>query len=322
MNRVFVCLLFFAASCAPGAYRRPAPLAVGDTIGIVCLSSRVYAIDSARASRMLDSVGFSVVYGRHVFDQVDSSFGATDADRGADFMAMVRRPGVKAILCYKGGYGAVRALPYVDWRTVRRAGKWIAGYSDVTMLHLGAARHARLETLHATMPSRFGTDSASLRSFDALARGLRGELRQVEAKPDTLNRLGVAEGRLVGGNLSLIYAAAGTPEDVLARGEYVLFIEDVGEYLYHIDRMLQNLERSGKLARCRAVLVGRMTDIKLVGRFGVRRAEEHVARCLAKYNVPQVYGLEVGHEEANLALYMGRKVRVEVSPDGAVVKFL
>lgn len=316
-------LLSVTLSCGTARYARPGYLVAGDTVGIVTMSSRVdpeRAKDTASLRRIIDSLGFGVLYAEHIFAQYDNSFGADDRTRADDFNRMVANPNVKAILLYKGGYGAVRTLDYIDWRALRRNPKWIAGYSDITMLHL-AAQSRRIESLHSVMPSTFERDSASLAMF---ASAIKGELSTIHVAPDELNQTGVARGRLIGGNLSMLYAASGTPEDkALKKRGKVLFIEDLNEKLYHIDRMMQNLERAGVLQGCKAVVVGYMTDIEGLGRFNLKRAEELISSYTKKYNIPVVFGMPVGHQSPNAALYMGRMVEVEVADDkSAVVQFL
>lgn len=316
---LFSLLILGAVSCATVRYKRSAPLRKGDTIGVVGLSSRVSPdTDTAALRRVIDSLGFRLLYGDHLLDQYDPSFGADDRTRGEEFMRMVESRDVKAILFHHGGYGAVRTLDYIDWRRVRRNPKWIAGYSDVTMIHLAAQRN-RIETLHSDMPISFDGDSLSLTS---LVAGLTCCLDTIRIAPHPLNRQGVAEGRLVGGNLSILYAATGTPEEkVLKKRGNILFIEDVDEKLYHIDRMMQNLERSGILAKCSGLVVGYMTRITGLERFGVASAEELIARYAAKYGIPVIFGVPAGHQRPNVPLYLGRRVVVEVTEAGATLIF-
>lgn len=316
---LFSLLALCAASCVTGRYKRSAPLRKGDTIGVVGLSSRVSPeTDTAALRRVIDSLGFRLLYGEHLLDQYDPSFGADDRTRGKELMRMVESRDVKAILFQRGGYGAVRTLDYIDWRRVRRNPKWIAGYSDVTMIHLAAQRN-RIETLHSDMPTSFDGDSLSLTS---LVAGLSCRLDTIRIAPHPLNHPGLAQGRLVGGNLSILYAATGTPEEkVLKKRGNILFIEEVGEKLYHIDRMMQNLERSGILAKCSALAVGYMTQITGLERFGVASAEELIARYAAKYGIPAVFGVPAGHQHPNVPLYLGRRVAVEVTKEGTTLVF-
>ncbi|CDN32890.1 Muramoyltetrapeptide carboxypeptidase [Mucinivorans hirudinis] len=304
-------------SCAT-SLKQPKSLKEGDLIGVIHLSSRNNPeTDTATVRAKIKSMGFRVLYGEHLLDQTDPSFGARDETRAADFMKMVENREVKAILMFRGGYGAVRTLDYIDWRKVRRNPKWIVGYSDVTMLHL-AVQKAGLQTIHGDMPITFGDDTVSMSS---LATALKGELKSINIEPNLLNQNGIATGRLTGGNLSLVYAAGGTPEDIKEEGN-VIFIEDLSEKLYHIDRMMQNLERSGKLKRAKAILVGQFTDISQLERFDVKSAEELIKNYTKKYNIPVIFGFPAGHDRPNLAIYLGRKVRVTVTNEIANIEFL
>lgn len=308
------------ASCATSRYIQPAPLKKGDVIGVVSLSSRMDPKeDTARIRHIFDSLGFALLYSDHLLEQSNERFGANDSTRAAEFMRMIESEQVKAVLCYRGGYGIVRILDYIDWKKVRRNPKWIAGYSDVTMLHLAASR-ARIQTIHSNMPTTF-KDNDTL-SLNSLRDALTARLNKINIEPHPQNQSGVAEGRLVGGNLSILYAAAATPEDkVLQQKGNILFIEDVGENAYHIDRMLQNLYRSGKLARYKAIIVGYMTKISDVERFGVKTVAELISQYTSKYKIPVIFGMPVGHDHPNLSMYMGRKIRIEVNPTGATIIF-
>lgn len=313
-------LALVVGACAPCRYKLPAAVSTGDTIGIISMSSRVDSLaDTAAVARLIDSMGYRVLWGAHLLDQWDPSFGADDRTRAEELNRMMKNPAVKAVLLYKGGYGAVRTLDDIDWRAIRRHPKWIAGYSDVTMLHL-AAQKRRIQTIHADMPVTFSNDSVSVPAlFDALS----GRLDTIRVAPHPLNQYGTARGRMVGGNLSILYSATGTPEEkALKKKGNVLFIEEVGEKLYHIDRMFQNLERSGILSRCSAIVIGHFTGIAYLERFGVETAEELVSRYTRKYNIPVVFGMPAGHAHPNLALYMGRGVSVEVDSTGALIRFL
>lgn len=321
---ILILMIFLVAaiscSCSGTRYLRPSYLNLGDTIGVISMSSRVAPTsDTATLSHVMDSLGFGVIYGDQLLSQSDNSFGSDDRARADQFNKMVANTNVKAILMYKGGYGMVRTLDYIDWRKFKQNVKWVCGYSDVTMLHL-AAQARGIETLHSDMPTSFGGDSVSLISF---INAVTGNLSTIEVASDSLNQVGKSHGRLIGGNLSLLYAAVGTPEAKALKGNNnVLFIEEVGERLYHVDRMMQSLERSGALSRCRAIVVGQMTNISDLERFEVSRAEELISKYCKKYNIPVIFGLQTGHGRPNLSLYLGRSVEVIVRDDlTATIRF-
>lgn len=325
-----ILLILLLSSCSRGVYRsqsssqemlRPPYLHVGDTIGIVSISSRVQPgpFDSARFE-LIRSWGLHIKFGQHLYDH-SGWFSGTDTDRAADLQQMMDDKNVKAILFNNGGYGAVRTLDYLDLRALTRNPKWLAGYSDVTMIHY-AAQKAGVESLHSTMPVSFVKDSTA---YDESAASLRDALfgltTSYRIAPHPLNQKGSAKGRLTGGNLSLIYAANGTDVDNNLAEPSVLLIEDISESIYHLDRMLQNLKRTGKLSRVKAILVGHFTNTKDEPRFG-KSIYELISEYTSDLRIPVIYGFPVGHEAPNYALYMGRMVKISVDKDGGVVEFI
>lgn len=206
----------------------------------------------------------------------------------------------------------------------REQPKWIVGFSDVTMLHMALGRLG-VESLHATMPGkfRFGADEKpeAIVSDESLRSALFGRWTRIDAAAHPLNVSGTARGRLAGGNLSLLCSAIGTPEQPDFDTPTVLFIEEIGEQMYRLDRMMQQLERSGILAKCKAVLVGHFTDMLGQKHFGVWDPCDIIAAYVRPLGIPVVFGIPAGHEDPNVALYMGREVTVTVNDAGASVEF-
>lgn len=290
-------------------------------MGIVSVSFRIKPdADTARVREIFRHWGMAVKFGRHLLDQTDPTFGALDADRAADLQSMIEDPAIKAIVMFNGGYGAVRTLDFLDLKKLRKHPKWIAGYSDLTMLHNAIARQG-VESIHGTVPVSFSKDSIDS-SMLSLRDALTGRTTAISTVPHPLNQKGAAVGTLTGGNLSLLYAAAGTDYDnTLRHGDWVLLIEDLSEQMYALDRMMQNLYRSGKLRRVKAILVGYLTNIRGQERFDIT-PQELVAQYTRRYDIPVIFGFPVGHEQPNEALYLGRKVRVTVTDETAQVEFL
>lgn len=300
---------------------RPPYLKEGDVIGIVAASGKNASRNDSLLIDRLESWGLKIKFGENLHSEDSPFFAGTDKQRASDFQKMINDKEVKAILLYRGGYGAVRILDMVDFGKLRRNPKWVAGYSDVTMLHYAVQKQG-VESIHGTMPVSFRYDSTKTDvSAESLREALFGKLTRYELPPHPLNQKGKAEGRLTGGNLSLVYAAAGTDVDNDLSEPSVLFIEDLNEYEYHLDRMLQNLKRSGKLARVKAVVVGYFTDMKNVESFG-KGPEELISEYTSKYKIPVIFGFPAGHDRPNYALYFGRMVRVEVTKNGSVLEFL
>ena len=211
-----------------------------------------------------------------------------------------------------------------DLDRLREQPKWIVGFSDVTMLHLALGRLG-VESLHATMPGkfRFGRDETpeAIVSDEALRSALLGLRQRIDTAPHPLNSPGTARGRLTGGNLAIVCSSLGTPEEPDFDAPTVLFIEEVGEHMYRLDRMMQQLARSGKLAKCKAILVGHFSDMAGQKHFGITDPYDIVAQYVRPLGIPVVFGLPAGHEDPNVALYMGREVTVTVGETGAAIEF-
>jgi muramoyltetrapeptide carboxypeptidase len=208
----------------------------------------------------------------------------------------------------------VRIIDDVDFTAFRKNPKWIVGYSDVTVLHSHIHRHLGIETLHAVMPINITSDDATNDAQETLKNALFGKIRSYSYAAAPLSRKGESEGILTGGNLSILYSLMGSVSEVDTTGK-ILFLEDVDEYLYHIDRMMMNLKRAGKLSKLKGLIVGcmdRMNDNVIP--FG-RTANEIIADAVAEYDYPVCFDFPSGHGETNLALILGRKVKLKVGSE-------
>ena len=291
----------------------PPALRPGDAVAIVCTARKASHEELAAAVALLETWGLKVVLGEST-NAAHHQFGGDDDLRRRDFQRMLDRPDIRAILVARGGYGTTRIIDQLDFSYFADNPKWVAGFSDITALncHLLALNH---ESIHGVMPllyQQVGGEAA----VESLRRALFGETLAYAVPAHGLNRLGTAEGELVGGNLSLLQTLTGTASDVSTAGR-ILFLEDVEEYLYSIDRMLVHLDRTGKLRDLAGLLVGHFTNSQdnLVP-FG-QTPEQIVAAYAAKYDYPVAYGFPVGHEPQNMALIVGRRARLEVGPIGA-----
>ncbi len=247
-------------------------------------------------------------------------FAANDSDRAADLNRALGDPEIDLVLCARGGYGLQRIID-----RIAPIGKPIVGFSDITCLHQLAALSGQA-SLHGLMCKHIATlpeDSEPLRLF---RRALRGEALEYRLPAHPLNRVGQAQGRLVGGNLSVLYGLQGTPyglnsviEKAMARGERcILFLEDIAERHYHIDRMMQNLRLSGVLERIAGLVVGQFSDCDDDPSMGCT-VYETIAQAVAAYDFPVLFDFPAGHVERNLPLWFGVPTRLEVSEDGCVV---
>jgi muramoyltetrapeptide carboxypeptidase len=292
----------------------PAFLKKGDKIGIVAPARKISMEELNYSIDVFKSWGLEVVLGKNLFGQ-DNQFSGTDEQRAADLQDMLDDNSIKAIISARGGYGTLRIIDRLNFSGFVKHPKWIIGYSDITILHSHIRQNFGIETLHTTMPINF---SKNAEAVETMRKALFGEKLIYNISPHPLNRLGTAEAKLSGGNLSLIYALAGSKSDIDTSGK-ILFLEDLDEYLYHVDRMMLNLKRSGKLENLAGLVIGGMTNMKdnLVP-FG-KTAEEIIFDAVKEYNYPVCFNFPAGHVERNLAMVMGRKVKLSVTVIGATL---
>jgi muramoyltetrapeptide carboxypeptidase len=295
---------------------QPAALKTGDKIGIVAPAGKINPDKVGIAVTKLENMGFKIVLGKHVFDE-HHQFAGKDLDRLYDLQAMLNDPDIKAILCARGGYGSVRILEHVDFDLFIRNPKWIVGYSDITIFHTYINNILDVESLHATMPINF-PDNGENKAITSMVNCLRGNIENYEIPSNEMNRLGMCEGEIIGGNLSILYSLRGTIMDFETHGK-ILFIEDVGEEIYHLDRMMQNLKIGGKLSEIQALIVGGMSDMKGGDPDFGKTAYEVIMETVDKYNYPVVFDFPAGHIEENWALPLGRYL--DLSVEEKTVKF-
>lgn len=286
---------------------QPSYLKKGDKIGIVACARKISPGEMAPAIEILKGWGLKVVVGKNLFN-ADCQFSGTDAERAEDLQTMLNDASVKAVISARGGYGTMRIIEKIDFTEFKKSPKWLVGYSDITVLH-SHIHTLGIETLHATMPINFTKDQETLES---LRKALFGEKINYESNAHSLNRKGIAQGELIGGNLSLLYALTGSVSDIDTTGK-ILFIEDLDEYLYHIDRMMMNLKRAGKLSRLAGLVVGGMTDMKDNAIPFGKTAEEIILDAVKEYNYPVCFNFPAGHVDKNFALYLGRTAKLEIS---------
>jgi len=297
----------------------PSPLKQGDKIGLIAPSRKVTHDNLALSVAMIEKWGYQVVFGESLYDEYHQ-FAGTDEDRADDFIRMVINPEVKAILCARGGYGTVRILENLDPGLLRNNLKWIIGYSDITVLHSYFNKVIGSETIHATMPINLISDIKPNDSWEKLGQVLCGDLIDYEVPVHEFNRTGKVSGMLVGGNLSVLFSLRGTFCD-LDTDDRILFIEDLDEYLYHIDRMMMNLKIAGKLENLKGLIIGAMTDMKdNTIPFG-KTAYEIIADAINDYDYPVAFNFPAGHCEPNLPLILGRNIILDVGEDKVKLEF-
>ncbi len=295
----------------------PPFLKPGDKVAIVATARKVSVEEINPAISAFQSWGLQVETGQNLFES-ENQFAGTDEQRLADFQQMLDNPEVKAIICARGGYGTVRIIDQLNFTNFVKSPKWIVGYSDITVLHSHIHQHFGIETLHATMPLNFPADGSSLPSMESLRKCLFGESPEYLVKSGKLSRKGNAEGQLIGGNLSILYSLAGTASDIDTDGK-ILFIEDLDEYLYHVDRMMMNLKRGGKLDNLAGLVVGGMTQMRDNAVPYGKTAEEIIADSIKEFKYPVLFDFPAGHQEENMSLILGRDVVLEVSDQSRMV---
>ncbi len=309
------------AQTSDSAFVRPPYLRAGDTVSVVAISSQLPKKCDTSFLQRFASWGLTVKLGEHLYCRDTMWFAGADTQRARDLQRALDDSTVKAVIFYKGGYGAIRTLDHLDLSGLRRHPKWLVGYSDITTMHY-ALRKIGVESIHGAMPVGFLDDTTRVdSSAQSLREALWGEVTAYRTEPHPFNTMGRTFGRLTGGNLSLIYAVNGTDLDNALEEPSVLLIEDVAEHIYHIDRMMQTLKRSGKLARAAAILVGHFTQITGEEQWG-SSVEELIYEYTRDLGVPVIFGFPAGHEAPNYSLYMGRRVCVTVDSGGGLVEFL
>ena len=300
----------------------PPYLQPGDRVAIVAPARKISPSEIDAAVRLLRSWQLEVVLPEHLFDS-DNQFAGPDDIRALTLQQQLDDPSIRAILCARGGYGTARIIDQLDFSHFRQCPKWLIGYSDITVLHSHIHQRLGIATLHATMPINIPADAdrKTYPSTETLRQALFGAPLQYALPSHPLNRPGSAQGQLVGGNLSILYSLCGSPSDLDTDGK-ILFIEDLDEYLYHIDRMMMNLKRSGHLAHLAGLVVGQMSDMHdNTIPFG-STAEQIILHAVSEYTYPVLFNFPAGHNGTdNRALILGHTATLTVTPTRSTLTF-
>src|SRR5512133_883139 len=285
----------------------PPYLKNGDTVAIISPSGVVDRDVVLKAAEILKVSGFNVILGENVFRQ-NGCFAGSDRERLADLQHVTDDPEVKAVFCSRGGYGISRIIDRVDFSSLKKNPKWYVGFSDITVLHLWLNSLCGLVSLHAEMPLNYSNPKKTPESYTSMIRALKGEPETINWKSSHQSTVTV-QGPLTGGNLSLIYSLTGTPADPETDGS-ILFIEEIGEYYYHLDRMMTSLRLTGKLDNLAAMIVGGMEKMEQGNVTYNKSAEEIILDIAGHYNYPIIFNFPAGHISDNRAVYMGREAVV------------
>ena len=292
-------------------------LKTGDKIAIVSTARKISVEELEYAKNVFISWGLNPIESPNLRAE-HHQFCGTDQQRSEDLQWALDSNEIKAIICFRGGYGTVRILDNIDLTQFNKNPKWIGGYSDVTALHNFINCNTSTPTLHATMPINFKENSKE--ALASLKDALFGKSYQIKTTSHSKNKLGNVKGKIVGGNLSILYSLSGTKFDIDTSNK-ILFIEDLDEYLYHIDRIMWNLKLSGKLENLKALIVGGMTGMHdNTIPFG-KNAVEIILEAVKEYDFPVCFDFPAGHLDDNRALIFNQKCHLKITKSKTIVHF-
>jgi len=300
---------------------RPPYLKKGDTVAIVApsgiLKNREREVQ--QAVDLLKSWGLHATVGKHVFSKANH-FAGTDEERCEDLQKAMDDPTISAIWCARGGYGTVRILDKLDYTKLKENPKWIIGYSDITALH-NQLHNQGFESLHAIMCVSLTKDITEVQeSVDTFKAALFGKPKNYDLEGSKYNREGEAKGQLIGGNLTMLHTMLGSDTSLDTSGK-ILFIEEIGEYKYHIDRMLQSMKRAGYFENLKGLVVGDMSKLRKNTTLWGTSIEQLILDALEEYDFPIAFNMPAGHEKDNRALVLGREVELKVGKDKSNLHF-
>ncbi len=285
-------------------------------MGVVATAKKVNRENSIKGIELLKDWGLEVVPAGHLFS-ISGQFAGTDTERASDLQIMLNDPDLRAIFMARGGYGTTRIIDNIDFSEFLKSPKWICGFSDITAMHTHLFNMG-VASIHGPMPSFFY--SLHRAALDRLRKLVFGALSPLHVNSDTKNKPGIATGRMIGGNLSIICHTLSTNSEIRTKGN-ILFIEDVGEQLYHLDRMMVQLKRSGKLDDLAGLVVGQFTDMKDDDPFGIT-ASEIILSHVRDFGFPVAFSFPIGHINTNLALPVGISAELAVEENTAELRFI
>ena len=292
----------------------PNKLNQGDKVAIVATARAISKEELGNAVDLFESWGLDVVFGDNLF-KIDNQFAGDDFERASDFQDMIDNNEVKAIFCARGGYGTARIVDNINFSNLKNNPKWIIGYSDVTSLHTHL-NNLQISTLHATMPINIPLNTKS--SLESLHSCLFNNSNSISCDSHLLNREGVISGEIVGGNLSVLYSLIGSPSD-LDTNDKILFLEDLDEYLYHIDRMILNLKRNKKFSKLKGLIVGKMKGMHdNTIPFG-KTANEIIYNYTREFNFPICFEFPSGHIKNNSPLIFNKNTLLKIENTGVTL---
>ena len=294
----------------------PPCLQKGDTILIIATARAKNKEFIDPAIKTLEGWGLIVELGANIFKSYHQ-FAGTDKERADDLQWAINHKTAKSVLISSGGYGTLRIIDRINFKPLLKNPKWFIGYSDTTVIH-SRLMNLNIASIHGTMAFQFLKNKKATLSIKNL---LFGQTINYIIKKHKLNKEGSATGDIIGGNLSLLYALSGSSDDFSGKNK-ILFIEDLDEQLYHIDRMMHQLKRSGKLKNLNGLIVGGMSDMKDNAIPYGKTAEEIIYEAVKEYKYPVCFNFPAGHIKNNTAIYFGKKARLEISKEKISLRYI
>lgn len=296
----------------------PEYLKKGDTIGIVSPAGSISENYIHHAVNIFESWGLNVVIGKNTLKQ-HFQFAGTDKERTEDFQMMLDDEKIKAIICSRGGYGSIRIIDQMDFSKFIKNPKWIVGFSDITVFHVFLNCKLKIASIHGPMPKSFNKYVHD-KSLNFLKTTLFGDEIQYVINPNRLNKFGTVKSEIIGGNLNILHNLIGSQSDFHPDGK-ILFLEDIGEYLYNIDRMMWGLKRSGKLQNLAGLIIGQFTDVKDNEKPFGKEVHEIILDHVDNYNYPVCFDFPAGHESENYSIILGKEIKMSITGRKAFIHF-
>ena len=296
---------------------QPPALNPGDLIYITAPAKLMDTQAVTYAKKHLEENGFKVLISKNCLGK-HHYFSGTDEERLLDFQFGIDHPDVRAILCARGGYGSIRLVDRINWANMLREPKWLIGFSDITVFH-HRLNKLGVQSIHGSMPINFEKNTEA--ALTSLVNTLKGSWPQFLLPSNQSNKVGIATGNLIGGNLSIVYSMLGT-DDQYDFEDSILFLEDLGEHYYQVERMFFALKKSGAFQKIKGLIIGGISELEDTDPPLGRTIEEIVLDQLMFTRIPVLFNFPGGHIEDNRAMVFGKKIQLTVSEGEASVVYL
>lgn len=299
--------------------KTPPYLSPGDTIAITCPAGYMPLEKALTCIETLQQWGYEVLPGKTLGSNSKNYFSGTDEERCSELQAMLDDKSIKAILFGRGGYGMGRIIDQLDFKKFKKHPKWLIGFSDITIMHCHVFTKYGIASLHAPMAAAFNEGEHDSYYIQTLRTALSGEKQTYKCLSHPFNKKGKATGKLIGGNLALLAHVIGTASDFNTK-DCILFLEDIGEYSYNVDRMLYQLKRSGKFKKLKGIIIGGFTDMKDTERVFGKSVDEIIQDILEDVDVPVCFNFPISHGKENVALKIGVEYSLNVGKEKSTLK--